>query len=74
MPLYIKLYDDSIPQLRPRLEVFLKKMTAKLENEGFKVDAAPFCRIESEFSENIAKDVYKRQFEYGRIFRQYNAL
>ena len=55
LPLYIKLYDDSIPQLRPRLEVFLKKMTAKLENEGFKVDAAPFCRIESEFSENIAK-------------------
>lgn len=54
LPLYIKLYDDTVPQLRPRLEEFLKKMTAKLENEGFEVDVAPFCRIESEFEKSVA--------------------
>lgn len=55
LPLYIKLYDDSIPVLRKRLEVFYEKMTKKLENEGFEVKTAPFCRVKEEFEKNISK-------------------
>ena len=55
LPLYIKLYDDSLPILRERLEPFYKKMTEKLENEGFEVKTARFCRVGSEFSETVSK-------------------
>lgn len=55
LPLYIKLYDDSIAYLRKRLEPFYDKMAKRLEDEGFEVKTAPFCRLESEFAENISK-------------------
>lgn len=51
LPLYIKLYDDSGSgaKARPRLEPFYEKLAAELENAGFEVMRAPFCRIDEEF-------------------------
>lgn len=49
LPLYIKLYDDTCPSLRPRLEEFYEKLAAKLEEQGFDVIRTPFCRVAAEF-------------------------
>ena len=59
LPLYIKLYDDSCGELRPRLEAFYEEMAQILENEGLEVMRTPFCRLESEFKaavENYEKE------------------
>ena len=49
LPLYIKLYDDVVPDIRPRMEAFYEKIAGLLEARGFTVVRAPFCRLESEF-------------------------
>ena len=54
LPLYIKLYDDSMPGFRPRMEKFYAKMTGMLENEGFEVVTSPFCRLENEFETAVS--------------------
>ena len=48
LPLYIKLYDDKVPQMRPRLERFYEKIACALEARGLEVLRAPFCRLEGE--------------------------
>ena len=59
LPLYIKLYDDSCGELRPKLEAFYDEMAGILENEGLDVIRTPFCRIESEFKSAV--DNYEKQ-------------
>ena len=59
LPLYIKLYDDSCGELRPKLEAFYNEMAGILENEGLDVIRTPFCRIESEFKSVVAD--YEKQ-------------
>ena len=54
LPLYVKLYDDVVPGLRPRLEAFYETMAKKLEEQGMDVVRAPFCRLEGEFLKTIA--------------------
>ncbi len=54
LPLYVKLYDDVVPDLRPRLEAFYETMAKKLEEQGMDVVRAPFCRLEGEFLKTIA--------------------
>ena len=54
LPLYVKLYDDVVPDLRPRLEAFYETMAKKLEEQGMDVLRAPFCRLESEFLTTVA--------------------
>ena len=54
LPLYIELYDEKVPELRPRLEKFYEYAAQKLEIEGFDVIRTPFCRIEPEFKEAVA--------------------
>ncbi|MFV0400228.1 MAG: hypothetical protein ACK5LX_06345 [Oscillospiraceae bacterium] len=49
LPLYVKTYDDSLPQLRERLEAFYAKVAAKLEDRGYRVVTHGFCRLEGEF-------------------------
>ncbi len=53
LPLYIKLYDDTCPGLRPRLEKFYSKLAVLLEEEGIDVIRNSFCRIDSEFKEAV---------------------
>ena len=53
LPLYIKLYDDTAPEVRPRMEQFYETAAQKLEACGFEVLRVPFCRIEAEFKSAI---------------------
>ena len=55
LPLYIKLYDDTCPELRPKLETFYERMAAALEERGLEVIRTPFCRIEAEFQKAVAE-------------------
>jgi len=49
LPLYIKLYDDASPEMRPRVEQFLHEAKTVLETRGLEIISAPVCRIEPEF-------------------------
>ena len=56
MPLYIKLYDDvGLAELRERLEPFYETMAKGFEEKGIEVVRSPFCRIESEFRDAVAR-------------------
>ncbi|MDR2686634.1 MAG: hypothetical protein LBB75_02690, partial [Oscillospiraceae bacterium] len=50
LPLYIALYDQSSPGLRPRLEGFYEQTAQDLERLGFEVLRSAFCRVEEEFA------------------------
>lgn len=54
LPLYIKLYDDNSPKMRPRLEAFYEKIATVFEDRGIEVVRTPFCRLEDEFSSAVA--------------------
>lgn len=53
LPLYVKLYDDVLPQLRERLEEFYKEIAALFEERNVQVVRAPFCRLKAEFGQAI---------------------
>lgn len=55
LPLYIKLYDDSAPDARKRVDPFLKKISNKFTEKGIEVVEVPVCRIEPEFEAAINK-------------------
>lgn len=54
LPLYIKLYDDKLPEARPPLEVWMTDLVARLEAEGIAITVAPICRLESEVKAALA--------------------
>jgi len=54
LPLYIKLYDDSAPGVRPRLEAFYETVATLLEARGVEILRCPFCRLEPEFARAVA--------------------
>ena len=49
LPLYVKLYDDVTPHLRPEHEAFYAELTRIFEDKGATVVTAPFCRLANEF-------------------------
>ncbi len=49
LPLYLKLYDDGMPEVRPRVEEFYARIAAGLQARGLEVLAAPVCRLKAEF-------------------------
>lgn len=51
--LYLKLYDDAMPEMRPRIEAFAKTIAGKLEKRGIFVIQSPVCRMKGEFSEAV---------------------
>lgn len=53
LPLYIKLYDDSWPELRERIDAFHNTIIVELEKRNLDVSSAKVCRIKSEFKEAI---------------------
>ena len=55
LPLYIKLYDDVAPDVRPRLNEFYEKIAVEFENRGIEVVRSEFCRIEPEFKATVSK-------------------
>lgn len=57
LPLYLKLYDDAVPEARPKVEAFLKQVANGLAAHGIEVVSGPVCRVKPEF------DAAVRQFE-----------
>ncbi|MCL2157899.1 MAG: hypothetical protein FWH48_00660 [Oscillospiraceae bacterium] len=54
LPLYIALYDEKAPELRPYLERFYETAAKKLEACGFEVLRVPFCRLKPEFEAAVS--------------------
>lgn len=53
LPLYLKLYDERIAEMRKVLEPFLQTIAERFEKAGVVVKRAPICRIEVEFDEAV---------------------
>jgi L-arabinose isomerase len=49
LPLYLKLYDDRLPERRARAEAFYKQIAGELERRGLEVLTSPICRVRPEF-------------------------
>jgi len=53
LPLYIKLYDDSWPELRAGVDGFYQTVARELENRELDVVTSPVCRIKAEFESAV---------------------
>ncbi len=54
LPLYVKLYDDVAPDIRPRLNAFYEKIAVEFEKRGIEVVRSEFCRLMPEFKATVA--------------------
>lgn len=52
--LYLKLYDDSMPERRAGMDEFYDIITEELKKRGFDVVTSPACRLEKEFRSAIS--------------------
>ena len=55
LPLYIKLYDDSWPEMRTRIDGFKEQIASAMAARGLEVATAPVCRLEPEFRAAVKK-------------------
>jgi len=55
LPLYIQLYDDTTPELRPRAEAFYNAVAGAMRGLGVEVMTAPVCRVKKEFADTVDK-------------------
>ncbi len=53
LPLYIQLYDETSPDLRPRLEAFYEEIAAQFTTRNVMVEKTDFCRKKPEFEQAI---------------------
>ena len=53
LPLYVKLYDEHLPELCAELERFEKRVVAAFETLGVKAIDAPTCRVEKDIDEAV---------------------
>ena len=53
LPLYLKLYDDRMPEERGKFAPFLKTVAQGLERHGVEVHCAPVCRVAGEFRQAV---------------------
>jgi len=49
LPLYLKMYDEKVPENRPVMQAFLEKVARCLISEGAEIHRVPICRTEREF-------------------------
>ena len=61
LPLYLELYDRTMPEVRPAAEVFLKTIIKCLRERGIEVVSTPVCRLKKEFSGAV------KSFEKARV-------
>ena len=54
LPLYLKLYDDCMADMRVELDRFLERVAAGLAGQGLDVERCPVCRVEEEFATGVA--------------------
>ena len=53
LPLYLKLYDDTMADRRPRIDAFYAQIAAELGKRGLTVLTSPICRVEREFESAV---------------------
>jgi len=51
--LYLKLYDDTLPEMRKGFEPFTKEITQAFAAAGVEVFTSGVCRVEKEFEEAV---------------------
>lgn len=54
LPLYVELYDRSMPELRGEAEILAHRVKHGLEQVGLEVLMTPTCRLENEFEQAIS--------------------
>lgn len=54
LPLYVRLYDQIAPDLRPVMASFAEKLQAELARKGVEVVAAPICCVKKDFAAAVA--------------------
>lgn len=54
LPLYVELYDVTVPELRPQVERHLLNVAAALEKTGLRVLNAPVCRLNAEVRDAVS--------------------
>ena len=61
LPLYLELYDQTQPEIRPRVDQYLASVKSKLDELPIEWISAPVCRVQAEFAaavdQFIAADV-----------------
>ena len=55
LPFYLKLYDDTLPDLRDGFNGFMQRISEALETRGVTVQRAPICRVAGEFKEAVSR-------------------
>jgi len=53
LPLYIKLYDDSWPELRAGVDAFYQTIASELQKRELEVVTSPVCRVKAEFESAV---------------------
>lgn len=53
LPFYIKLYDDSWPELRAGVDGFYQTIAGELQKRELEVVTSPVCRIKTEFQSAV---------------------
>lgn len=53
LPLYLKLYDDVMAEMRSRIETFAKTTAEELGKRDVIVNQSPICRTKEEFSKAV---------------------
>lgn len=54
LPLYVKIYDESTPEMRKVVDKHVADTAKKLTDMGIELVCAPVCRVKSEFDAAIA--------------------
>jgi L-arabinose isomerase len=54
LPLYLALYDECLPDLRPQVAAFAAEVAQSLRGAGLRVSEAPICTVRPEFEAALA--------------------
>ena len=54
LPLYLKLYDETMPERRQEFLPFLRRVKTEFEQRGIDIVEAPISRLESEFAQAVS--------------------
>lgn len=54
LPLYLELYDRTLPELLPRQEAFLRDVVSLLGSWGLELRPLPVCRVRAQVAEAVA--------------------
>jgi L-arabinose isomerase len=55
LPFWLKLYDDTAANARPRIEAFTRTITDAFGKRGVATTVAPICRLEKEFAAAVKR-------------------